>query len=100
MIEREGQKKAKKANKVRVMVKKKSRRAYLQKRTKRELELLERELANEEEVFAKVGGRLLLSQVRIQRQLVRFQERIVGVVRPREGQQIADGRRRYLISII
>jgi hypothetical protein len=31
MIEREGQKKAKKADEVRVMVKKKSRRAYLQK---------------------------------------------------------------------
>lgn len=33
-----------------------SRRAYLQKRTKRELELLERELADEEELIAKVGG--------------------------------------------
>ena len=33
-----------------------SKRAYLQKRTKRELELLERELADEEELIAKVGG--------------------------------------------
>ena len=33
-----------------------SRRAYLQKRTKRELELLERELADEEELIAQVGG--------------------------------------------
>ncbi|KAL7535632.1 hypothetical protein ACHAXR_007874 [Thalassiosira sp. AJA248-18] len=33
-----------------------SRRAYLQKRTKRELELLERELIDEEELIAKVGG--------------------------------------------
>eukprot|EP00584_Thalassiosira_punctigera_P004289 CAMPEP_0172531752 /NCGR_PEP_ID=MMETSP1067-20121228/5018_1 /TAXON_ID=265564 ORGANISM="Thalassiosira punctigera, Strain Tpunct2005C2" /NCGR_SAMPLE_ID=MMETSP1067 /ASSEMBLY_ACC=CAM_ASM_000444 /LENGTH=1263 /DNA_ID=CAMNT_0013316155 /DNA_START=46 /DNA_END=3837 /DNA_ORIENTATION=- len=33
-----------------------SRRAYLQKRTKRELELLERELADEEDLIAKVGG--------------------------------------------
>jgi len=32
-----------------------SKRAYLQKRTKRELELLERELADEEELIAKVG---------------------------------------------
>jgi pre-mRNA-splicing factor ATP-dependent RNA helicase DHX16 len=33
-----------------------SRRAYLQKRTKRELELLERELQDEEEIIAKLGG--------------------------------------------
>jgi pre-mRNA-splicing factor ATP-dependent RNA helicase DHX16 len=33
-----------------------SRRAYLQKRTKRELELLERELKDEEEIIAKLGG--------------------------------------------
>ena len=33
-----------------------SKRAYLQKRTKRELELLERELADEEELITKVGG--------------------------------------------
>lgn len=33
-----------------------SKRAYLQKRTKRELELLERELVDEEELIAKVGG--------------------------------------------
>ena len=33
-----------------------SKRAYLQTRTKRELELLERELADEEELIAKVGG--------------------------------------------
>jgi len=33
-----------------------SRRAYHQKRTHRELELLERELADEEELIAKVGG--------------------------------------------
>mmetsp|Transcript_24315 Transcript_24315/g.44703 ORF Transcript_24315/g.44703 Transcript_24315/m.44703 type:complete len:930 (-) Transcript_24315:50-2839(-) len=39
-----------------------SRRAYLQKRTKRELELLERELADEEELIAKVGGGHSLSK--------------------------------------
>eukprot|EP00956_Cyclotella_meneghiniana_P006339 scaffold8311_cov63-Cyclotella_meneghiniana.AAC.9 len=33
-----------------------SRRAYLQKRTKRELELLERELQDEEEIIAQLGG--------------------------------------------
>lgn len=33
-----------------------SKRSYLEKRTKRELELLERELADEEELIAKVGG--------------------------------------------
>ena len=33
-----------------------SKRAYLQKRTKRELELLERELLDEEDLIAKVGG--------------------------------------------
>ena len=39
-----------------------SRHAYLQKRTKRELELLERELADEEELIAKVGGGHSLSK--------------------------------------
>ena len=33
-----------------------SRRAYLQKRTQREIELLERELQDEEEIIAKLGG--------------------------------------------
>ena len=33
-----------------------SKRAYLQKRTKRELELLERELEDEEDLIARVGG--------------------------------------------
>ena len=41
-----------------------SRRAYLQKRTKRELELLERELADEEEVIAKVGGGLTAQETK------------------------------------
>ena len=39
-----------------------SRRVYLQKRTKRELELLERELADEEEVIARVGGDLTVQE--------------------------------------
>ncbi|KAL7552513.1 hypothetical protein ACHAWF_015762 [Thalassiosira exigua] len=39
-----------------------SRRAYLEKRTKRELELLERELADEEDLIAKVGGSHTLTE--------------------------------------
>lgn len=39
-----------------------SRRAYLQKRTKRELELLERELQDEEEIISKLGGTAKISE--------------------------------------
>jgi pre-mRNA-splicing factor ATP-dependent RNA helicase DHX16 len=52
-----------------------SRRAYLQKRTKRELELLERELADEEEVIANVGGDLTAQEkkeLQLKREILRM----------------------------